>query len=76
LHSDALVDLDPAGLGDLDPSGYCFQITTAEARDLAITLGQVAVPGRESDGVYDVSDGRWLCRWPMLPHGVPAFTGA
>jgi hypothetical protein len=76
LHNAVLVDLDPAGMSDSDPSGYCYKITTAEARELAITLDQIAVPGRESDGIYAVSNGHWLSRWPVLPHGVPAFTGA
>lgn len=88
LHSNALVELDPAGMGSLDSSGYCYNITIAEARDLALTLDHVAVPGRESEGIYVVSKppgdnlsdpwNGWilLSRWPILPHGVPAFTGA
>jgi hypothetical protein len=88
LHSNALVDLDPAGMEFLDSAGYCYDITSAEVRDLGIALADVGVPGREADGIYVVSKppghnlsdpwNGWilLSRWPMLPHGVPAFTGA
>jgi hypothetical protein len=75
----------------LDPTGYCYDLTTEEARNLATRLtkgGVEMAAGRESEGIYIVSkppgDDRsdpwngWtlFILWPMLPHGVPALTGA
>jgi hypothetical protein len=92
LHRNELVKLDPAGMGFLNPAGYCYDLTTDEARELAtaLTEGGVEMPsGREADLIFIASkpagDDRsdpvgvnWtlLTLWPMLPHGVPAFTGA
>jgi hypothetical protein len=71
---------------------YCYDITTEDARSLATTLedgGIDELPGRPTyDGSevtyllsvsleeYNGNPGITLTVWPMLPHGVPAFTGA
>ncbi len=95
LHMASLADVDPAAFaGAAESAEYCFDITTEEARTLAMALTEAGVeelPHRPEDGSevwYVVSrgldenftgtgfDGVTVALWPMLPHGVPAFTGA
>jgi hypothetical protein len=86
LHTNELVNLDPAGMEFLNPTGYCYDLTTDEARELAnaLTEGGVEKPsGNEAELIFIASkpsgDDRsetWLTLWPILPHGVPAFLGA
>ena len=91
-----LIAIDPAGFGGAplfsDPSGadgppgYCFDVSTDDARSLTEILDDAGVQ-RVSETGYLVSgaavdssgavgpDAVTLGIWPMLPHGVPAFTG-
>jgi hypothetical protein len=71
-----------AALGDVEPafsrggarSEACFDIATEEARALATIL---EAAGEHPDGSWDgLVSYDMLSLWPMLPHGVPAFTGA
>lgn len=98
LYVSEIGNRDPATMMPLDPdrmmfpetTGYCYDMTTEEARILEATLdegGVERVAGRD-DAIYIVSgslpepdeypafDAITLTFWPMLPHGVPAFTGA
>ncbi|MET0696401.1 MAG: hypothetical protein ABWZ58_03135 [Acidimicrobiia bacterium] len=81
VSMDELLTLDPAAFaftpGDAADGEYCSIITTEEARSLARTFDDA---GWEKDafGVvqYTTSERVVLTFWPMLPHGVPGFTGA
>jgi hypothetical protein len=98
LHMSEIGQRDPASLFPFDPDsmgypelvGFCYDMTTEEARTLAAALDDGGVE-RVSDRdpvIYIVSgslpepdeypafDAITLEFWPMLPHGVPAFTGA
>lgn len=85
LHLADLADVDPGGFAWLEGSGEdCFVLTTDEARLLAAALDDAGIeefPQRSNDfsdvgyPIADSSDAT-LGIWPMLPHGVPAFTGA
>ncbi|MGQ0847874.1 MAG: hypothetical protein ACT4OP_01905 [Actinomycetota bacterium] len=84
LHIDEMIAADPAGLAFFveDPSAYCYDISTEEARTLAATLDTGADLSHLVSGSlpepqdYPAFDAIILTLWPMLPHGVPAFTGA
>jgi hypothetical protein len=79
LHGDELVNLDPAGMESLESTAYCYVLTTEEAREFASTLAEGGVEllrDRDDGIVFNLLEDTWLDLWPMLPHGVPAFTGA
>jgi hypothetical protein len=71
--------IDLAALGFEGWSETCFDIATEEARALVTILeaaGSKEHP--QSRGSWSGSEVFYdqLSLWPMLPHGVPAFTGA
>jgi hypothetical protein len=77
-----LVEIDPAGIGRIRkdrtateaPTGSCFDLSAGEALQLAGVLDEA---GAEADfGTTELGEVVTLTiSWPMLPHGVPAFTG-
>jgi hypothetical protein len=82
---DEMADLDPAGFTLVGEwTDNCHILTTEEARTLATELSASGVEERPPNS-YDGSEifysipselDATLALWPMLPHGVPAFTGA
>lgn len=82
---DEMADLDPAGFTLVGPwTHQCYIFTVEGARTLLTELSAGGIEERPpnsysgSEIFYSISsepDGEFSL-WPMLPHGVPAFTGA